>query len=422
MKRITRCRACEDTNIKEFLDLGKQPYANSLLKNPTEKEKFYPLSLSWCSQCSLVQLNHTADPKELFSNYIWVTSTSSTTRKYAKAFCENTLSRIEKPTEGYILELASNDGTFLLPFKKKGCKVLGVDPAKNIVDLAVKNGIPTKCEFFGVSSARRIIKDFGPAKVIVARNVLPHIANLHDFIKGICISLDDKGLLVLEVHYAKKIYQELHYDSIYHEHLCYFTIKSLESILNLYNLYIEDIKTSPISGGSLVLYIKRGKIKESQVVKTYRRAEKKTKLNTFRRWSDFANRVKKHRKKLLEILNKQQDEIIVGYGASARSSTLLNFCKIGTNYLSVIADQNPLKQGFYTAGTHILIENPDIVMKKRPSVIIILGWNFKDEIIKILREKYNYQSICILPLPNNPKIVKIEELDDNKRKQNQKSL
>ena len=405
MIRITSCRICNNEEINEFLDLGKQPYANSLLKKPNEKEKFYPLSLSFCRKCTLVQLNHTANPKELFSNYIWVTSTSSIARKYAEVFCKDTLKKIQKPREGYILELASNDGTFLLPFMKKGYTVLGVDPAKNIVEMARTRGVPTICEFFGVNTARRIRKEFGQAKTIIARNVLPHVANLHDFVKGISIVLDNHGLLILEAHYAKKIYEQLHYDSIYHEHLCYFTIKSLEKLLNQYNLFIQDLRLSPISGGSLVIYAKIGQAMESPIVEKYRHAELEIRLNSLKSWQNFAKKVGLHRDKLLKILNKFRNKIIVGYGASARSSTLLNYCGINPDLLSVIADQNPLKQRRLTAGTHILIDRPDNVMKKNPNFVMILAWNFRSEIIKILKEKYNYQGKLIIPLPNDPKII-----------------
>lgn len=406
MKKISLCRVCKSENIKKFLDLGKQPYANSLLKNPSEKEKFYPLSLSYCLNCSLVQLNHTANPKELFSNYVWVTATSSTAREHANKFCKNIISRIKNARKGYVLEIASNDGTFLLPFIKKGYKVLGVDPAKNIVDMAIANNIPTKCEFFGETSAKGIKKEYGTASVVIARNVLPHVANTHDFVKGMSIALNDDGLLALEIHYAKRIYQELHYDSIYHEHLCYFTIKSLEKLLNQYNIFIEDLDISPISGGSLVVYARKKQTKESLFLKKYKKSEKDIKLNELDSWQNFAKKVKQNRKKLLEILNQNKAKFIVGYGASARSSTLLNYCGIGPEYIPIIADMNPLKQGLYTAGTHIPIENPDIVMNKKPDLVMILAWNFKDEIIKIMKEKYNYQGRYIIPLPNDPKIIK----------------
>lgn len=405
MKRITICRVCKSKSIKEFLDLGDQPYANSLLKHPDEKEKFYPLSLSYCLNCSLVQLNHTPDPKELFSNYVWVTSTSGVAKNHAKVFCDDVVKQIKNKKKDYILEIASNDGTFLLPFLKKGYKVLGVDPAQNIANIAIKNGIPTKCEFFGVKTAQKIKKDFGTSSVIIARNVLPHVANAHDLIKGISVCLDDDGLFVLELHYAKMIFQELHYDSIYHEHLCYFTLKSLEKLLSVEGLFIQDLKTSPINAGNLVFYIKKGKVNESATVKAYRKAEKEIKLNTFESWVNFANRTKKHREKLLEILNKYKGALIVGYGASARSSTLLNYCGIGAKQILTIADQNPLKQGLYTAGTHIQIKNPGDVMKENPRVVVILAWNFKDEIMKTLRDKYKYRRNYIVPLPNDPKVI-----------------
>lgn len=405
MKRITTCRVCESKKIKEFLDLGNQPYANSLLKNPNDKEKFYPLSLSYCENCSLVQLNHTPDPKELFSNYVWVTSTSGVAKKHAKVFCDNVVEQIKNKKKDYVLEIASNDGTFLLPFIKKGYKVLGVDPAQNIVDIATENGIPTKCEFFGVKAAKKIKKDFGTSSVVIARNVLPHVANAHDLIKGISICLSDDGLFVLEIHYAKKIFQELHYDSIYHEHLCYFTIKSLEKLLSMEGLFIQDIKTSPINAGNLVIYIKKRKNNESTSVKAYKKAEEEIKLNTLGSWVKFANRTIDHKEKLLTILNKYKGNLVVGYGASARSSTLLNYCGVGIEYISTIADQNPLKQGLYTSGNHILIQSPNIVMNMNPALVIILAWNFKNEIVKTLKEKYNYHGKYVVPLPNNPKVL-----------------
>ena len=409
MRKITKCRVCKNKNIKEFFDLGTQPFANSLLKNPDEKEKFYPLSLSWCPNCNLVQLNHTADPIELFSNYVWVTGTSKTTKEHAVNFYKKIISRTKSLAEGYVLEVASNDGTFLIPFIENGYKALGIDPAKNIVDIAIKEGVPTICGFFGEKLAKEIIKKYGYAKVVFARNVLPHVVNLHDFVKGLRLCLEDEGLLVLEVHYAEKICEELHYDSIYHEHLCYFTLRSIEQLLNQYGLFVFDIERSPISGGSLILYIKKKKTEEGPLVQSYRKIEKEIKLNEFSRWQDFAKRAYSHCEKLLKIVNdlKKEGKTIIGYGASARSSTLLNFCGIDTRFISIIADQNPLKHKKYAAGTHIPIDSPEKVMKKNPDCVFILAWNFADEIIDILRRRFNYTGKCIIPLPNNPKILRI---------------
>ncbi|MFX0087439.1 MAG: class I SAM-dependent methyltransferase [Candidatus Hodarchaeota archaeon] len=409
MKKIENCRICNNLNIQEFLDLGDQPFANALLTSITDKELFYPLSLSWCPDCNLVQLNHTADPKELFSEYVWVTSTSKTAQEYSNKFYSEILNRKIPLDGGYVLEIASNDGTFLKPFLNNGYKVLGVDPAQNIVDIANKSGVPTICRFFGVKAAKEIIDKEGKARVVVARNVLPHVANLHDFVEGLYVSLEEEGLLVIEVHYAKIILKELHYDSVYHEHLCYFTIKSIEKLLNRHGLFIVDLNQSPISGGSLVLYVKKKKEKQSQIVRMIKNTEEKEKINELSSWLQFALRVQDHKIKLLEILEKMKynNKLVVGYGASARSSTLLNFCGINEEYIITIADQNILKQNMYTAGTHIKIDSPENVLKINPSAVFIIAWNFADEIINILQQKFSFKGTVLIPLPNEPRIMEL---------------
>jgi SAM-dependent methyltransferase len=421
MKRITECRVCGDKNIKGFFDLGDQPFANSLLKSADEKENSYPLSLSWCPTCNLVQLNHTADPKELFSSYVWVTATSKTAHEHADNFYNEVMKRVKSLNQSYVLEVASNDGTFLLPFIHDKYKVLGVDPAKNIAEIAEKNGVPTIADFFGLRLAKQILKTHGKAKIVFARNVIPHVANLHDVIKGMAMCLDDDGLMIIEAHYAKIILEGLHYDSIYHEHLCYFTLKSMEHLLSLYNLNVIDITPSPISGGSMVLYIKKQKegkaqkekqkIDESESLKEYRQEEKQSKVNDLKSWKDFALRAYKHKHQLLKILDDivAKEGPIVGYGASARSSTMLNFCGIDHKLLCLIADQNPLKQELYTAGTHILILSPEEVMRRNPKTVLILAWNFSQEIMDGLKKNFRFEGRCILPLPNDPRVVRLKK-------------
>lgn len=411
MEKITSCRVCKSKDIKTFFDLGCQPLANSLPKNLNEKENFYPLSLSWCQKCNLVQLNQTISPKELFSKYIWVTATSKTAREFSETFYQELISRCQKRKdgkEGYVLEIASNDGTFLLPFIHAGHKVLGIDPAENIVKMAQANGVPTKCCFFGAEPAKKILEEYGSAQIIFARNVLPHVANTRDFVENLSICLAEEGTLAIEVHYAKKILEELHYDSIYHEHLCYFTFKSLERLLNDFDLYVFDILESPISGGSLIIYARKHKVIETAVVKAYRNQERKDKINNFESWKNFADRAFSHRKKLLDILHNvsKGGGMIAGYGASARSSTLLNFCGINSKHLLMIADQNPLKQNLFTAGTHIQIKSPEEVMRQNPKYVLILAWNFAEEIIKNLKNKFNYKGGVIIPLPSTPYLKK----------------
>lgn len=407
--KLEFCRVCESPNIKTFFNLGKQPLANSLLKSSEEKEEFYPLALGRCSDCGLVQLNYTVDPKVLFSNYVWVTGSSKSVYAYAETFCEEFIKRGELKKEGYVLEIASNDGTFLKPFVKNGYEVLGVDPAKNVAELAEKNGVPTKCFFWNIDSAEELLKEKGPAQAIFARNVLPHVANTRDFVKGIAKCLKPDGVAVIEAHYAKIILEELHYDSIYHEHLCYFTFKSLEKLLNDFGLHIFDIMGSPISGGSMVVYASKDKRQEMPVVKEYRDYESKEKINAETSWQNFAKRSFEHREKLLALLEteKLKNARLIGWGASARSSTLLNFCGIGPETIPVIADSTPFKQGLYTAGTHIKIEKWETAMAKNPDAVFIMAWNFAKEIKEILKNQFNFKGDCVIPFPKEPHIEKM---------------
>jgi hypothetical protein len=283
---------------------------------------------------------------------------------------------------------------------------LGVDPAENIAKIAEEKGVPTLCDFFDIETANKIKDKFGTSKIVFARNVVPHVKDLHGVIGGLKTCLDDEGVLAIEAHYAKKIQEELHYDSIYHEHLCYFTLTSMENLLKLHDLHIFDVEGSPISGGSLVYYIKKGECEQSPLIKEIKDKESITGMNHLETWEKFAERTYKHKEKLLEIINKQPGKT-VGYGASARSSTMLNFCGIDSSMIEVIADQNPLKHKKYTAGTHIPINSPEEVFKKNPDSVFILAWNFSDEIINILKQKYGFEGNCIVPLPEDPKIVKI---------------
>lgn len=404
---IHACRSCGARGIKPFFDLGKQPPANSLIKDSGKKEELYPLSLSWCPECSLVQLNETLDPKELFSQYVWVTGTSKTANEFAITFRDEFLRRVGANSAGYVLEVASNDGTFLKPFMERGFKVLGIDPAENIADMANKAGIPTRAVFWGDEAARATVAEKGLARIIFARNVLPHVANTHDFVEGLATALDPEGTLAIECHYAGIILRELHYDSIYHEHLCYFTLKSLENLLAAHGLYIRDIMKSPISGGSMIVYAGKQKTAPSKALEDFRAQENAASANDFVSWQDFAKKSIEHKKTLMEILNKAKasGKRVAGWGASARSSTMLNFCGIDTSHIFAIIDLNPLKQGLFTAGTHIPIKPAEEVMKESPDSILILAWNFESEIRDALKKKWNYKGEVIVPLPNQPRIL-----------------
>ena len=407
---LKSCRVCESPNTETFFDLGKHPPSNALLKSLGDKENFYPLALNYCHNCGLVQLNYIVDPKELFSHYVWVTGTSKTTLDYAQKFYRELTTRTEIPGGGYVLEIASNDGTFLKPFiQQGGYRVLGVDPAENIAAMAEKDGVPTKAIFWSKETAEELLKEKRPADVVFARNVLPHVANTRDFVEGLALSLSENGTLAIEVHYAPIILEELHYDSIYHEHLCYFTFKTLEKLLNDFDMHVFDITESPISGGSIVVYVKKQKAEEKPIVGEYRTKENENKTNEFSTWQDFKKRSFSHKEKWVEFLNQanHRGDKIVGWGASARSSTLLNFAGVDSKSIPIIADMNPLKHKHFTPGTHILIDAPEIVMAGKPDFVVILAWNFAKEIMEMLKNKYNFQGQCLIPLPGEARVLKI---------------
>lgn len=401
--KIKQCRACQSRNVIQFLDLGSQPFANALLDPDFKEEKKYPLSLSYCKDCSLVQLDYTASPEELFSNYFWVTSTSSTAREYAKQFYKNVKKYI-KDDPRYVLEIASNDGTFLKEFKKHGHEVLGVDPARNIAEQANAQEIATIVDFFQKIVAEKIVKEKGYPSVIYARNVLPHVADLSGFVEGLADCCSDDNLLVIEVHYSGKILDELHYDSIYHEHLHYFTLTSVMNLLRQYGLAAFDVSLSPISGGSIVLYVSRKEKEPSSFLKNMLAEEEKLGYNTLERWEVFAKTVERHREDLLSIIKSRLEagKRIIAYGASARSSTMLNYCGIGRKMIPVVIDQNSLKQGYLTPGSHMRIGSTEMILEEKPDVILLLAWNFKDEIMDILRNRYGYKGEIIIPLPYPP--------------------
>ena len=259
---ITECRISNSKKLTKILDLGNQPLANSLKKEQFGHEEKYPLSISFCEESSLLQLNETIKKEILFDSYVWITSTSSIAKNYAQTFYQNVTNKIElDKNNDLIIEIASNDGTFLKPFVNNGYKkVIGVDPAKNISDLANKNKIKTINSYWSEECSENLLKKYGNAKLVIARNVIPHVSELNSVMSGVKKILSNDGVGIFEIHDANIIFNELHYDSIYHEHLCFFTLKSISFLLNKFNLYPFEIKKSPISGGSFVIYFSKYEI------------------------------------------------------------------------------------------------------------------------------------------------------------------
>lgn len=404
---IKTCRLCGSPSIESILDLGDQPPANNLRSVLKEELEKIPLIISRCNNCTAVQLTETVEPELLFRDYVWVTGTSNTTLDYSKKFYENIKKRCNNKFL-FVVEIASNDGTFLQQFRKNGHRVLGVDPAENLAAVAEKEGIPTLPEFFGAQIANKIVETHGTADVVIARNVLPHVPDPNDVIRGIAQCLTETGLGAIEFHWTDKILRELHYDSIYHEHYFYHSLNSINKLLELHNLCLFDVSESPISGGSLVAYFSKSPKTPTSELNSFMRLEAQHGLAGLESWQDFARRALEHRIQLRDLIQQEinSGRKVIGYGASARSSTLLNFCGIDKNYITCIADQNPRKHGKYTPGTDILVVDPDMAMAENPGTVVILAWNFKEEIINWLIAS-GFVGNIILPLPNNPQLIKI---------------
>ena len=397
---VENCRICKNSSLENVLDLGLQPPANSLTNTANEDISEAPLELMFCKKCNTVQLSVTVFPGFLFNNYLWVTGTSKGALDYSKFFADQVLSRtdINNP---FVIEIASNDGTFLNRFKSRGCKILGVDPASNIAKEAEKKGVPTINKFFNYDEALDIKSKFSQADIVIARNVIPHVKELDSIVKGIAELVSSSGLAVIEFHHSKIILDELHYDSIYHEHLFYFSVETLSYVFEPYGLKPFDCFQSPISGGSLVLFLSKENIEISNDLKRIISEEKNSSTNQLDTWQKFALQSKNHAKELSSyIKNIAKSNKIIAYGASARSSTLLNYCDLSTKEIECIIDNNPIKQGLFTPGTHIpIISYKQAMPKIKNNTILLLAWNFKEEIINQLRLD-GFKGNIIIPLPN----------------------
>ena len=404
---IDCCRICRHAKVQIVLDLGEQPPANSLYKDGDKPPSFVPLRLGRCESCGTIQLLETVNPGQLFSKYVWLTQTATTAVKYAEVFADRADLVLGKKGLS-VLEVGSNDGTFLKAFQIRGHKVLGVDPASNIGEVARAAGVPTVSDFFSAELASKLVKESGKFDLVIARNVLPHVADLHSVIDGIREALSISGVAIFEFHRADLIMEELHYDSIYHEHLYLHSLQSIENIASRYGLKAFDLNESPISGGSFVVYFAFDSRDESQSLKTARAHEEKIQVNSLKSWQNFSELSREHIAKFRSLVLTSVDakKKVVGFGASARSSTLLNAARLSSKQISVIADNNEWKQGLFAPGSAIQIVSPQEAFALKPDVVVLLAWNFKSELLSQLKS-IGFHGDVILPLPGMPYVETI---------------
>jgi len=380
-----KCRFCDEELIHSMIDLGMSPLANAYLnaKSLQQEELFYPLQVFVCHKCLLVQLSENVeDPKKIFSEYLYFSSYSKTWLKHTEEFANNVIKKFSLNENNQIIEIASNDGYLLQHFKNKNIPILGIEPAVNIAKVAEEKGIKTINKFFGVETANELKKNGHEADLLIAINVLPHVPNIKDFVKGIKKILKQNGICVIQFStYMLPFLRDTEFDSIYHEHFSYFSLLSIQKILTAFELVIFDVEELSIHGGSLRIYVKHAEnttIKIDQKVNELIKKEVKAGLSLVSNYESFSERVNESKLKIWDffISAKRNGKKIVGYGAPAKGNTMLNFCGIGKGILEYTVDISPHKQGLFLPGTHIPIK------ETKPDYVVILSWNFKDEIVQ----------------------------------------
>jgi SAM-dependent methyltransferase len=404
----TMCRTCGAVGLEPVLDLGLMPLSDGLLTENqlNEPEGKYPLEVAFCRTCSLVQIIETVPPETLFcQDYPYYSSFSDALLMHSR---ENVLELIERrqlTKESYVIELASNDGYLLKNYVENGIGVLGIDPAEGPAREAEKIGVSTLNTFFGNDLARQLVGEGKQADVIHANNVLAHVSDINDFVEGIRILLKDSGVAVIEVPYVRDLIDNGEFDTIYHEHLCYFSVTALERFFRCHNLYLNDIRWFDIHGGSLRLYIELVE-KVGVNVKKLLQEEEKLGVNKYPYYEDFGQRVQTIQKTMQELLAalKAKGKRIAGYGAAAKGTIMLNYLGAGTNLIEYVVDRNVHKHGKYMPGTHNSIFDPQRLLKDKPDYVVILPWNFKDEIIAQQAEFRRNGGRFIVPIPE-PHIV-----------------
>lgn len=384
-----KCRFCGNELKETFVDLGMSPLSNSYLKFSTlqNKENFYPLHAYVCPKCYLVQLEEFESSEEIFSDYAYFSSFSKSWLKHAENYANMIVERFKFNSSSKVIEIASNDGYLLQYFIKKNIPVIGIEPAKNVADEAIKKGIPTKSEFFGADLAKKLINENMYADLLIGNNVLAHVPDLNDFVSGMKKLLADNGVITMEFPHLLKLIEKNQFDTIYHEHFSYLSLITVKRVFQKHDLDIFDVEELSTHGGSLRIYAKHIEDNTKDIsinVDKIISKEIEMGLNKIETYKNFSEKVKKTKRDILNFLIhiKSEGKQICGYGAPAKGNTLLNYCGIGTDFLDYTVDISPHKQGLFLPGTHIPIFSPDKIRETKPDYVIILPWNIKEEIIE----------------------------------------
>jgi len=388
------------------VDLGMSPLCETFLRADelNRMEPFYPLRVWVCERCFLVQLQEYVSPAEIFTEYAYFSSYSTSWLKHAKDYTDMAAARFGLDGRSRVVEIASNDGYLLQYFVEKGIPVLGVEPAANVAKAAVERGVPTVVRFFGQETAGDLVRDPGPANLIVGNNVLAHVPDVNDFVGGLKILLAPDGVVTMEFPHLWRLMDENQFDTIYHEHFSYLSFTTVIEIFSAHGLRIFDVDRIPTHGGSLRIYAGHaGTIRaEEPAVAALRIAEEAQGFRSTERYASFAPRVEETKRALLDFLieTRRAGKSVAAYGAPGKGNTLLNYCGIRTDFVDYAVDRNPYKHGRYTPGTHIPIFPPERIRETRPDYVLILPWNLKDEITEQLAYVREWGGRFVVPIPS----------------------
>ena len=401
-----KCRFCGVILKKIFIDLGKTPLANSYLKyNQIKKpEKKIPLKVFVCKNCFLVQLKEYESPKKIFSEYAYLSSYSTSWLKHAEDYVSMMIKRFHFNKKNLVMEIASNDGYLLQYFQQNKIPILGIEPAKNVVKIARRKGIPTMNEFFGVKLAKSLVNKKQTVDLLIGNNVLAHVPNINDFVEGIKLILKPNGIATIEVPHLLKLIEQNEFDTIYHEHFSYFSLITAKKIFEYHGLKIFDVEELSTHGGSLRLYITHfdnNQINKSTEVDLIIEKEKKFGLTQINTYENFSKNIIQIKINLLNFIEKtkKNSKTLVCYGAPAKGNTLLNYCGLSKTQIDYTVDKNPSKQNLFLPGTHIPIFSPEKIKETKPDFILILPWNLQEEILNELNYVKSWGCQFIISIP-----------------------
>ena len=409
---ITNCRSCGSERLVPILDLGTTPLADRLVTpdKANEPEPMFPLKVCFCEHCSLVQITETVAPEILFADaYPYYSSFLPALLKHSRDHVLARLADRDLDASSLVIELASNDGYLLKNYVEHGIPVLGIDPADGPAAAAEKVGVPTLCEFFSEALAERLVEEGKQADIIHGNNVLAHVADTNGFVSGIAKLLKPTGLAVIEAPYLKPLIQHVEFDTIYHEHLCYFSVTALDHLFRRHGLFLNHVEHLSIHGGSLRLFVERVENPKDSVKKALAE-EAEIGMMAAPYFDDFAERVEALKTDLRAMIHelKAAGKSIAAYGAAAKGATLLNYCGLSVNELDFVADRNVHKQGQLMPGARLPVREPEALVTDQPDYVLMLAWNFADEILQQQTDYRRAGGRFIVPVPT-PRIIEPED-------------